>query len=214
MNNNEKRNVGIFLILYAVGLAGFLLPAIRPLVLPLTPFTLLISFLLPLWTDKSIPLKALLTLALCAIIAFFCEVAGVYTGRIFGVYHYGKTLGLKWLEVPLIIGVNWAALLYFSTRLVASFIRQKGLIVFISAGIMTLYDYIMEPVAVHFDFWHWQQHKIPTQNYLAWFVLSVLLSALFLSSHKPGKHKPAIHVFAIQGIFFILLRLWLQFFKD
>lgn len=214
MNNSEKRNLGIFLILYGVGLAGFLVPALRSMVLPLTPVTLLISFLLPLWTDRSISVKTLIVLALCAIIAFFVEAAGVYTGRIFGSYEYGKTLGVRSLNVPLIIGLNWASLLYFSNRLMASFTRQKGLIVLFSATAMTLYDYIMEPVAVYFDFWHWQYHKIPMQNYLAWFILSALLSTLFLSSQKPGRHKPAVQVFAIQSAFFIILRLWLQFFKD
>ena len=40
-------------------------------------------------------------------IGFLVEVIGVNYGIIFGNYTYGKVLGFKVLNVPLMIGVNW-----------------------------------------------------------------------------------------------------------
>jgi putative membrane protein len=41
-----------------------------------------------------------------AVAGFFIEAIGVNTGLIFGNYVYKTTLGWKFLETPLIIGVN------------------------------------------------------------------------------------------------------------
>jgi putative membrane protein len=47
---------------------------------------------------------------LIAVAGFFIEAIGVNTGLIFGNYVYKTTLGWKFLETPLIIGVNWILL--------------------------------------------------------------------------------------------------------
>jgi len=50
-------------------------------------------------------------------VGFGVEVLGVKTELIFGSYHYGESLGYKWLSVPLLIGVNWCMLLYCTSQL-------------------------------------------------------------------------------------------------
>lgn len=212
MNSIEKRTFIVFIVIYLVGLAGFLIPELQQLVLPLTPLTLLLTFIVPLWLDKSPGTKAILALTGIAVAGFFCEVAGVETGKIFGSYQYGKTLGLSLLKVPLIIGLNWAALVYFSTHIFSGKIKNKWAASLVSAAIMTAYDFIMEPVAVKYDFWHWKNNIIPLQNYIAWFALSAIFSFVFLSLHKPKSNKLAVSVFLLQALFFSVLHLYQRFF--
>ena len=44
----------------------------------------------------------------------------------------------------------------------------------ILAGLLcTLMDFVIEPIAIKYDFWSWEGNEIPLFNYLTWFVFSV-----------------------------------------
>ncbi len=112
------------------------------------------------------------------------EAIGVNSGEIFGAYDYGNALGLKILDTPPIIGINWAILVLGTGYwLILSSLKIKNTILFsfLGAIIMTILDILIEPVAIKLDFWHWKTQTPPLQNYLAWFLISFLL---FLSFPK------------------------------
>jgi putative membrane protein len=108
------------------------------------------------------------------VVGFFVEVVGINTGYLFGQYTYGETLGYKWLDVPLMIGVNWWILTY-STGILARYLPLPAIgRAVVAAVLMVGLDACIEPVAVRFDFWQWQFEK---RNALVPFVY--LLQLLF-----------------------------------
>ena len=101
----------IAIFFHCIGLIGLLFFDTR-FFIHSTPVNLLLSFLLLVWTQQEKNPAFLLFMVLVIIIGYFSEVAGVNTGLLFGDYSYGKVLGFQWLQVPLLIGVNWFIIIY------------------------------------------------------------------------------------------------------
>lgn len=203
-----KDFIFIFLIIlfHAVGLAGFLSSTYSSLFLRLVPWHLLLMCVL-IWiptTEKNLWLPGYFVLVYIS--GFLIEAIGTNTGVIFGVYSYGNVLGIKWLGTPLLIGINWI-LVVFSAGMLVSFLKINGVLpqALLAALLVTLLDYVIEPVAIHFHYWHWQEQQIPFRNYLAWFAFSSLLLALFFLLPFKKRSKPAAALFVVQLLFFIIL---------
>ena len=172
----------------------------------LTPFNLIISLILILWTHEKISKKFILICLTSFITGFTLEFIGTNTGLIFGDYTYGQTLGFQIGHVPLIIGVNWLILVYSSAAIVNYFLEESHVVVksIISAALMVGLDFFIEPVAMKYDFWSWANDVIPIQNYIAWFVIAFFL--LIITHHSMIiKNKIAIALFIAQSLFFIIL---------
>lgn len=198
------------IIIYTVGVCGiaFTNSEQQQLFLLLTPLNLIVTTFITLlfhnnW-NKSFVVSGIMVL----LFGFFVEVIGVKTGAIFGTYWYGKTLGLKLLEVPIMIGVNWFLLMYLISA-VFNKIRNTILFSGLAAAVMTLLDVFIEPVAIKLDFWQWQNNIIPLQNYIAWYLISFLLFLFFRRVNVNTQNRIAIVVLAIQFLFFALLNLLL-----
>ena len=104
--------LGIF---FGVGIAGFSFPFSREYFMELTPFAILLSlgFLL-IYHEPAPDRKTILFFISVAVITWLIEAAGVATGFIFGTYSYGEGLGIRILNTPLLIGINWFMMIYTS----------------------------------------------------------------------------------------------------
>ena len=199
-------SLGILVIVYTVGIIG-LQTRSSDWFLAATPITLLLSAGALLWNHRDWNFSFAIVLTACLLIGYFVEVAGVETGIIFGNYWYGTTLGPKLIGVPLIISVNWLLLVYCTGMIVAP-ARWPGFVkAAVSATLMTGLDVLIEPVAMHFDFWQWQDGIIPWQNYLAWFGISFALLLLFHYSKFEKQNRLGFGIYVIQVIFFGTLNL-------
>jgi uncharacterized membrane protein len=190
--------------MYTAGLIGLQLPALRPYFLPLVPFNLITSAAIvllfhPQWNRSFVAfcLTALLT-------GYWIEVAGVQTGKIFGLYQYGPTLGYQALRVPLLIGLNWLTLSYCTGVISAHWKQRWWWQAALGASLMVLLDFFIEPVAMTFDFWSWQQQRIPLQNYVAWWIISFGVLSLFHGLNFNKQNRVAIFLYLLQLLFFIL----------
>lgn len=193
--------------LYTVGLVGHLVPATLSLMIWLTPFILLLAglmVLVPLYKEQ--PAKFWIWCTFIFTGTLIVEVIGVVTGDIFGSYEYKSALGPQLWNVPVIIGLNWLLIILGAIG-ISQIIRNTALFP-LSVGILVLLlDYFLEPVAVKLDYWEWNTHHIPLQNYLVWFVAGVICAIIYrilrlkLKSHIPQSY------FIIQLIFFAVLRL-------
>jgi putative membrane protein len=176
-----------------------------PLTLWFTAFICVVYFPKPSF-------QAYLFLALVAVAAWYLEVQGVRTGQIFGAYSYGKTLGFQVLKVPLTIGLNWFVLLLATNALVEEWnIVGKISKAAIGAGLMTALDFLIEPVAVHFDFWTWAGVQVPAQNFVAWWMASFLFHLAYQNTPFPSKSSLFRWIAALQFLFFLGHWLLLQF---
>ena len=199
----------IIVLFHIVGLYGFLTPALELLFIKLVPYHLLLMLGLMLVTvnDRSLGLIKFTVGVYLA--GFFIEVIGVNTGQIFGDYIYGTALGIKLWATPLLIGVNWLILVYSTGVFLETFnFKCKWLFSAFGAGILLGIDFLIEPVAIRFDYWSWFEGVIPVQNYLGWYIFSYCLFLFFSASNFNKKNKAAVVLLFAQLCFFLALNLW------
>jgi putative membrane protein len=202
--------IRVLIILYIVGLIGVTLPLHKDFML-LTPLNLLTTFVIAVYADKNKNAGLYLVLAFCYLFGFFLELAGVQSGLIFGQYTYGATLGPKIWGTPLIIGINWAMLVYASVSISNSYFTEFPIIVKAAVGatLMVLLDIFIEPVAVKFDFWSWASAPMnklivaPLENYIVWWLAAFLLNYLVQTIMPAIKNRAIEVLFYLQLLFFI-----------
>lgn len=196
----------ILLSVYAVGVAGILSP-FREYFLLLTPLNLLFTVYIALKKEPLLRERNFLLFAGIAwLTGFFIEVAGVHTGVIFGAYWYGKTLGWKVWEVPLMIGVNWLLLSYCAGETVRVFKNLPAFVrALLAAAIMVALDVLIEPVAMQLDFWDWEGKVVPLQNYIAWYVVAAFLAIIYQRLPERPVNQVAVFALLLQFLFFVIL---------
>ncbi len=216
----------IAILFHCVGLVGILIFK-NDTIIKSTPINLLLSFALIVWTQQNKGWHFYLFILLTCFAGFIAEAIGVNTGYLFGDYKYGNVLGIKFHSVPVLIGINWCIVIYscgivvhtFMLRIMAKLaVENKEPPGFMklfssitdSATLAVALDWLMEPVAVKLGFWTWGgDGTIPVYNYLCWFVISMLLMALFHLLPFSKKNNFAVNLFLIQAMFFLLLRTFL-----
>jgi putative membrane protein len=197
--------------LYTMGFIGIIAPESRAESVQLTPLALILSLIIVLpFAEASLQPKTILVFLSIAISGYLIEVAGVNTGKIFGNYTYGKTLGLSVLNTPLIIGINWLFLVYASSSLFEKSPLNNIFKVLLASLAMLIYDIILEPVAPKMDMWHWKNALIPLKNYIAWFVIAVFFQFLIKWYKIDTKNPVAPWVLLCQFLFFLALFVFLK----
>ncbi len=209
---SKKNTVYLLISMYLAGIIGLQWEYSREIFKFLVPFNLIFTAFVVLFFHRNWN-KYFGSFIIFTILAgFFVEVLGVKTGIIFGKYHYQTTLGIKILEVPPIIGLNWLVLVYATGVFCASFDRIKVKILqnkiiqtALGASIMTFLDFLIEPVAIKFAFWAWDEPNIPLQNYVAWWFISAFLLTIFTYLSFEKNNKIATFVLLLQFLFFLVL---------
>ena len=192
------------IVLYASGLIGMHVPAVSATFISLVPLTLWFTGFICFWYFPKPSIQAYILLAAIAVAAWMLEVAGVRTGQIFGEYAYGRTLGYQVVNVPITIGINWILLVMVTGAVVAEWnVGGKIGRAALGAGLMTALDVLIEPVAVHFDFWQWNNNNIPVQNFIAWWVASFFFHWVYISADLPAKSSLFRLIAALQFLFFL-----------
>lgn len=199
----NKQNISIFIIwLFSISaIIGIYLGYVNWFISK-TPLNLLLGTAL---LFLNLPINSLRKIAIWAVafsLGMIVEIIGVQTGDIFGTYYYGENLGLKFMGVPFLIGVNWAVLSFvtaaISSRLTKFFWRS----ILIGTCFMVGLDLLLEPLAGVFDFWHFEGGIVPIQNYVAWFVTAFSLQFLIRKTMDFDKSYFSTHLFLTQIIFF------------
>ncbi|MEZ4920155.1 MAG: carotenoid biosynthesis protein [Saprospiraceae bacterium] len=180
--------------------------------LNLTPFNLLMSMTLLLWGHQPRSTGLWNYLALAYSVGFVAELIGVSSGMVFGAYEYGPVLGWKIWGTPLLIGVNWAMVVYLGNEL-SNRVLPKGTTavrVLVGATIPVALDWIIEPVAIHYNMWRWSDAVPPLHNYIGWFIISLILSYAYQRWIGFHKNRVAPLLLGLQILFFLILGLQLQ----
>ena len=192
------------IVVYAAGLLGMHIPQTASLFTSLAPLTLWFTAFICVFYFPLPTRNAYVMLFALAVSGWMLEVAGVKTGQIFGSYVYGKTLGFQVLNVPITIGLNWVILL-ISTNAVISEWDIQGPVgkAALGAGLMTALDLLIEPVAMHFDFWQWSGNTIPIQNFGAWWLASFFFHWVYNSAGLSTKSSLFRLIALLQFCFFL-----------
>jgi len=205
-----KEATKFLVIFYIVGITGFLIPALRGFFELLIPVSLLINLFMLLLFHPKFDRKHLLFFGGVVVFTFSIEAIGVNTGLLFGEYSYGKSLPGKIFETPVIIGFNWLMLSYGAVELIRPIKSLRRFLPVLVGLLMTAFDFVMEPVAMRTDMWGWGSNHIPLQNYVLWFIVSVVVASCFELFGISTNNKLAPRIFLFQGIFFVVLHLFLS----
>lgn len=204
----EESKVKLFLIIFfTVGITGFTIPVTSNFFNHLTPLALLLCVIALVLFHKTVRGKnIMIPFLLIFITGFIVEVAGVKSGYIFGPYSYGKGLGIKLFETPLLIGLNWLFLVY-CTVIITEALKINNILKLITASLlMVFYDLTLEQMAPPLDMWSFEGGAAPVRNYISWFVLSLLFHVLIRVFGIKWENRLATFVFFLQlGFFMILL---------
>ncbi|WP_460613221.1 carotenoid biosynthesis protein [Hymenobacter seoulensis] len=196
---------GILLLFHATGLLGLAFSQDPSFFLQFVPLNLLLTLGLLLAFQ---PRRTAAFWSFCVVVmvaGFFVEVVGVRTGLLFGHYEYGATLGPKWLNVPLMIGVNWLMLTYTAGILARYLPIPNFLRAVVAALLLVGLDVCLEPVAVQYDFWSWQYDIIPLLNFKGWFAVSLILQVYFNRVDFVKRNPLVPFVYLVQLLFFFAL---------
>lgn len=206
----ESDNVKRFLIIfYIVGFTGFIIPLTNPYFIYLTKWALVLNFmLLTLFHEDTLNTRCVLTFLLIFILGYLIEAIGVNYGFIFGDYTYGKGLGVKIWNTPLLIGINWLMLSY-CFRSIFSYIQLNAILKIIAAALgMLLFDIIMEQSASMLDMWYWNNINIPLRNYLSWFLVAIIFQIIIEITKIKIVNPLAKTIIACQFVFFSALGIY------
>ncbi len=206
---NPKIAAGIIILFHIVGFIGLAVPAIRPLFLKIVPFHLLLMLGMIFFSHKLINEKFLSFVLLIYMLSFVAEWIGIHKSWIFGDYAYGHTLGIKLLDIPLTIGINWFMLVYATgVTMNRSRIKSKWARIFLGALVLVMLDLFIEPMAIKFDYWHWAAQIIPVKNYIGWFLAGGLMLWIFEAFDFRKQSWVGPLLLGVQFVFFGLLNLF------
>ena len=195
-------------VTHVAGVIGYLLPLTRPWFQGVTPLHLILTTGLLLSFHRDWRTSFVAFAIGIALVGYGVEVAGVQTSAIFGAYAYDTTLGVKLLGVPLVISINWLLMTYLCGSvchlLPVGQIYRIGL----AAGLMVGVDWLIEPVAIAYDFWHWQAGDPPLHNYFGWLVVALLMQFFFFRLPFAKENPLALPLLIIQILFYISLQLF------
>lgn len=201
-NKIGKISLFFLLVFHAVGLVGLLQ---GPELARLSYLNILICAIAVFLNESNFK-KSAIALAVIFVFGFLIEYIGITTGLLFGDYSYGNSLGLKWLDVPLIIGLNWFVIVAVSVNVVRWIKWPVYILAFVAGIVATAMDALIEPFAIKNDFWEWSNNVIPLFNYLCWYAFATAFAFIYLKLSKE-KNQVAIYLFFIWLVFFGVLNL-------
>lgn len=194
-------SVGILVFFYLIGFVGFQTSQ-RQWFLQQTPWNLCITGALLLLNQQQFTRTQQWLFFWIFLFGWCLEVAGVHTGKIFGSYTYGSSLGWKILDVPILIGLNWAMVCFAATAAVTRWFRSFWLKLFLAPALLLCIDFFMEQVCQKLNFWHWTGGSAPLQNYIAWYVFGMLFCLPLIPAMKNHQNRFAPWLLLIQFLFF------------
>ncbi len=213
MIKNYVTNI-IVILLFGItiaGMVGMSIPETRTFYMDYTPEYLLLLFVVLMIYHKPWNRRFFTALIVILTTSLMIEIIGVNCGIPFGSYSYGSIFGITLCNTPLIIAINWFLLIY-SIYVISSFLQWHFLFrSLFGAGVVVLYDYIMEPVATQLNWWNWSNSTIPNQNYIAWFAFSFIVLLLLHLNRIKVRNRMAAIILSVIFVFFIGLRLIMLF---
>ncbi|MBN1388576.1 MAG: carotenoid biosynthesis protein [Bacteroidales bacterium] len=210
LNIPDPERIKSFLMsYYIIGFAGFSINISYDLFRQLISFSILLSLALLLVYHKNWSRTFIITALIIITGGWLIELIGTKTGFPFGEYEYSNLLRPLIAGVPLILGLNWLFLVYCSFVITSFIPAANTLRAMAGALLMTGYDFLLEPFAIHTGMWTWQEDKVPLSNYIAWFVISFVFVRLLYINPPEKDNKLGIFLFIYQaGLFAALLLTW------
>ncbi len=194
-------------IAYAIGVAGISMKVGCPQYYRVAAFFVPLSFLALMVFHKPHSFKFWLSLGSIGALGFLIEAIGTNTGLVFGKYHYGQSLGIGLFGTPLNMAINWMMLIYLVAFMLQNWRVGNLVKSLVSASALTAFDWILEPVAIRLDMWIWDTGTPPLQNYIGWFLSSLIMFTFYYRFAPKSQNSLAFLIGVMHVLFFISLNL-------
>ena len=200
-----KLNVSIFLIwlFHVSGIIGIIYTNASWFI-GATPINLLLSFFLLLINTK-LNKNAFFMILSCFTFGMLAEILGVHYGTIFGDYNYGSVLGFKFMDVPLLIGINWCILIFTTGSIAQFFTNSFWCKTILGVGLMLTLDLVIEPIAPILDYWTFDDGVASFHNYIGWALVALPLQIAFHKCKIQIEGAYSLNLYILQFLFFTIL---------
>ncbi|MBD30864.1 MAG: carotene biosynthesis protein [Candidatus Marinimicrobia bacterium] len=199
LTNYSALTIWIFQLFGAIGILFW----DRQWFIQATPFCLLLYFLLLIINSNS---KNFFYLFMVFIWGMLSEIIGVNTGLIFGSYTYGDSLGIKIMDVPILIGINWTITAIICGTIARQIKVLKYFQVTIAIALMLFLDLFIEPVAPMMDMWNFSDtNSAPLSNYITWAIVALPLQIYLVVKKLEFNFAISANLYLSQLLFFAAL---------
>jgi len=196
--------IGIVILFHLVGSVGLALPTTKSYFLGLSPYNLLLSFIIVLASSQFKTFRFYVFILFVFLTGYFVEWIGVHTHYLFGNYEYGANLGFKIFDIPPIIGLNWVVLILVSHSISLKILNHKIFTPIIASLLMVGLDFLIEPVAIKSDYWSWANNHIPLYNYVCWFIISLVIHIVYQKNKLTEQNSVYNCLYIVLVVFFTL----------
>jgi putative membrane protein len=101
-----------------------------------------------------------------------------------------------------VIGINWLFLALSSYGVILFFTKKAVWLIVLPPVLMTSLDILVEPVAMKLGFWSWANDIIPLQNYVMWYLTSIVIHVLICFFRPNINAKISFTIIGVQVSFF------------
>ncbi len=137
------------------------------------------------------PARAVATAGGVVVLAWLVEFSGSRTGYPFGGYVYTERLRPQIGHVPIAVPLAWLMMLPPSWAVSEAVLGTSSgpAFVLLAAAAFTAWDLFLDPQMVTWGFWRWERRGgyfgVPISNYLGWFVVAALMTAVLQPPAMP-----------------------------
>lgn len=206
-NTDITKPLVLLVVLHVGMLVGLSQLSTQAIFTKLIPLNLLVTLGVMLYFQKHWNIRIILFCLATVVATFLIEVAGIKTGEVFGVFRFGKTLGPKLFDVPVIMGLTWLLLIYAVGVMMKNAKFSVWTNAAIGAAMMVMLDVLIEPVAFRYGMWSFHKNRVPLLNYFAWFVISYAFLSVILNLRAKLRNELAPYVFCVIVGFFLIANL-------
>ena len=188
---------------FAFGFVGLAIPWSFPFFVVLTPLAIVaVLAMLIVGHDGPMNWQFYASLGIVFALSYVVELLKVNVFFPSSVYFYGDSLGPVFLEIPLLIGLAWVALIYICAAMAERLKTNVVVKVLVASGLMVLFDAALELVAHGLDLWYWI-YGVSIWNYLMWFVVSVVMFTIMKLLDVSIKNRVATTMYVSMIVFLL-----------
>ena len=201
----EKELRKFIWIFFTVGILGMGIPWTREFFIRLVPLTLIVCVVVLGMADRTHNRKLYWVSGVIFLAGWLVEVLGVNTGVLFGEYGYSLYMGPALFGTPLVMGLSWLMMLYLTVTVVQGITMHPLYRTVLAAVLMVVFDFLLVPAAIWMKMWFWEGGKVPFNNYIMWFLVSLALASLFPLLKIRIRNRLALTLYVAQMVFFVML---------
>ena len=141
---------------FALGFVGLAIPYTFPFFVLLTPLAIVVALgMLIMGHQRPLDWRFFTAMGIVFVLSYVVELLKVHVFFLENVFVFGDSFGPVLLNIPLLIGLCWVALIYICAAIAERLKTNTVMKVLAASGLVVFFDIVVELVAHKLDFWYW-----------------------------------------------------------